>query len=101
MLVLLWTPNLKDSDLMDIYFWMKEINYEWSLWLIIWSSFVESVEVSDLALSLTRVVAQHADLISNPVCVWFPGVNQIIPSAHWEYDADYCFITASSDYRRL
>ena len=42
---LLWTPNLKDSDLMDIYFWMKDINYEWSLWLIIWSSFVESVEV--------------------------------------------------------
>ena len=30
---------------MDIYFWMKDINYEWSLWLIIWSSFVESVEV--------------------------------------------------------
>ena len=45
LMFLLWTPKLKDSDLMDIYFWMKDINYEWSLWLIIWSSFVESVEV--------------------------------------------------------
>ena len=45
LMFLLWTPNLKDSDLMDIYFWMKDINYEWSLWLIILSSFVESVEV--------------------------------------------------------